>query len=320
VTRKQKVAEAKEILAAFGMPAKQKNLRSALTLLALAEVRSSGSWADSKQPFLRTVDIMDFMRLEYDKNYKPNSRETIRRQTLHQFEQARLVDRNRDDPARPTNAGNNNYSLTDEALAVIKAHGTPRFDAAVSDFLKQFGALEKAYAKLRDAHQVPLALPDGSTVFLSPGAHNELQVAIIKELGPRFVPGATIVYVGDTAKKNIVCQTQLLTELGVSMTFHDKLPDVVLYWREKNWLVLVEAVTSHGPVSPKRYAEIEGMLASCSADRVYITAFLDPKGFRKYAGDIAWETEVWMASDPDHMIHFNGPKFLGPYPKGGSVA
>ena len=103
------------------------------------------------------------------------------------------------------------------------------------------------------------------------------------------------------------------------MTFHDKLPDVVLYWREKNWLVLVEAVTSHGPVSPKRYAEIEGMLSSCTADRVYITAFLDSKGFRKYAGDIAWETEVWMASDPDHMIHFNGPKFLGPYPQRGAA-
>ena len=81
----------------------------------------------------------------------------------------------------------------------------------------------------------------------------------------------------------------------------------------RNWLFLIEAVTSHGPVNAKRHAEIESMLAKCPAERVYVTAFLDKADFRKYAADIAWETEVWIAETPDHMIHFNGPKFLGPY-------
>ena len=160
---------------------------------------------------------------------------------------------------------------------------------------------------------MPLALPDGSVVYLSPGEHNVLQVAIVEQLGPRFAPGAVVLYIGDTALKHVVYAATALKKIGVPITEHDKLPDVVLYRPVKNWLYLIEAVTSHGPVSPKRHRELEGVLARCTADRVYITAFLSIQEFRKYAAEIAWETEVWIADNPDHMIHFNGPKFLGPY-------
>ncbi len=154
-------------------------------------------------------------------------------------------------------------------------------------------------------------------VYLSPGAHNKLQVAVIEEFGPRFAPGATVLYLGDTAQKHVVFEANQIAHLGVPITEHDKLPDVVLYWEDKNWLFLIEAVTSHGPVSPKRHREIEAMLDACAVERVYVTAFLRVRDFRKYAADIAWETEVWLADTPDHMIHFNGPKFLGPYkPRG----
>ena len=132
-------------------------------------------------------------------------------------------------------------------------------------------------------------------------------------MGPRFAQGAQVLYVGDTAKKYVVCDTERLESLSIGINQHDKLPDVVLYDEERNWLFLVEAVTSHGPVNPKRYTELEEMLAASPADRIYITAFLDRAEFRKYAAEIAWETEVWIAENPGHMIHFNGPKFLGPY-------
>lgn len=95
----------------------------------------------------------------------------------------------------------------------------------------------------------------------------------------------------------------------------EKLPDVVLYDERRNWLFLVEAVTSHGPVSAKRHAELEAMLDECRAERVYVTAFMDFTAFRKYAADVVWESEVWIAESPDHMIHFDGERFLGPYPR-----
>jgi BsuBI/PstI restriction endonuclease domain/BsuBI/PstI restriction endonuclease HTH domain len=308
-----KTDEAVAVLAALGLPRSQQNERSALTLLALAKLGPKGRWSKLQRPLLRIWDIMGFMREEYGKDYAANSRETIRRQTIHQFEQARIVDRNPDAPDRPTNSGKNAYQLTEEAAEVLKAFGTAGFDKAVRDFIEQFGSLKVAYDRLRETHQIPLRLPKGSTVYLSPGEHNALQVAIIEEFGPRFAPGAAVVYIGDTAKKRVVFEREKLTKLGVPITEHDKLPDIVLYDPKKRWLFMIEEVTSHGPASPKRHREIESFLGNCPAERVYVTAFLSIADFRKYAADIAWETEVWIAATPDHMIHFNGPKFLGPY-------
>jgi adenine-specific DNA-methyltransferase len=308
-----KIDEAVNILAALGLPRSQQNERSALTLLALAKLGPNASWTEVERPLLRTVDIMEFMRAEYGKDYKPNSRETIRRQTIHQFEQARVVDRNPDEPDRPTNSGKNAYRLTEEAAEVLKAFGTTDFDKAVATFIEQFGTLKAAYERARATHQIPLRLTDGTIIYLSPGEHNALQVAIIEDFGPRFAPGAMVLYVGDTAKKHVIYDRDQLDRIGVPITEHDKLPDVVLFDPARNWLFLIEAVTSHGPVSPKRHREIEAFLKGCKAERVYVTAFLAIGDFRKYAADIAWETEVWIAATPDHMIHFNGPKFLGPY-------
>ncbi|HEX5483643.1 MAG TPA: BsuBI/PstI family type II restriction endonuclease [Terriglobia bacterium] len=198
-------------------------------------------------------------------------------------------------------------------MPLLRAYGSPTFETELRAFIKQFGSLQEAYRRSREGLRVPLTLPSGSVAYLSPGEHNVLQVAIVEQLGPRFAPGAAVLYVGDTALKHAVCEAEELKQMGVPITEHDKLPDVVFYWPKKNWLFLVEAVTSHGPVSSKRHRELERMLRDCTADRVYVTAFLGMHEFRRHAADIAWETEVWIADNPDHMIHFNGPKFLGPY-------
>ncbi len=308
-----KVEEASDILTSLGLPKAQRNERCALTLLALAGIGMKGSWKNAKRPLRRIWDIMGFMRERYGKNYAANSRETIRRQTIHQFEQARIVDRNPDDPKRPTNSGDTVYALTDDVVEVLKVYGTPDFDSALEIFLGRYGSLQKAYDSSRDSLRVSLKMPGGQTVFLSPGKHNELQRGVIQDFGPRFAPGAEVLYLGDTAHKHVICQTKELARLGVVITEHDKLPDIVIYLRDRNWIFLIEAVTTHGPVSPKRHHEIESFLGNCTADRIYVTAFLNMSDFRKYAADIAWETEVWVAAKPDHMIHFNGPKFLGPY-------
>jgi hypothetical protein len=308
-----KTDEAIEILTSLGLPRAQQNERSALTLLALANLKSDAAWSQAERPLLRIWDIMGFMRDAYGKDYAANTRETIRRQTIHQFEQARIVDRNPDDPDRPTNSGKTVYWLTEDALEVLRDYGSAVFDDRVREFIESHGSLKAAYDRARDSRRVPLWLPDGSTVYLSPGEHNALQAAVIEEFGPRFAPGALVLYVGDTAKKHVVCDADRLARLGVPITEHDKLPDIILYREDEGWLYLIEAVTSHGPVSPKRHREIEALLGSCPAARIYVTAFLAMGDFRRYAGDIAWETEVWIASNPGHMIHFNGPKFLGPY-------
>jgi len=307
--------EALEIIKSLGLPRQQQNERSCLTLLALAGLKARDSWAKTTRPLLRTVDIMQRMSDHYGKTYKPNSRETIRRQTLHQFVDARLIDRNPDKPDRPTNSGDNAYQLTEQAAAVLRSCGRAKFSAACEAFIKNHGTLSAAYDRARNMVKVPITLPNGSKVELSPGVHNELQKSIVEDFSQRFAPGSLLLYLGDTADKRLVVDSKTLKALKVPDLNHDKLPDVVLFDRKRNWLFLIEAVTSHGPVSPKRHAELEAMLANCDAGRVYVTAFMDFTSFKKYAADIVWESEVWIAEFPDHMIHFNGDKFMGPYPR-----
>lgn len=307
------IGEASQILAGLGLPPQQQNEVSSLTLLALAKMTQDSSWQDVEQPMLRIVDIMGWMENEFNKIYAPNSRETVRRKVIHFFEAAHVVVRNADDPSRPTNSGNTNYQLTSSSLAVISLYGTDSFEENCKKFIESHGSLSKEYAKERDILKVPIALPDGTTLQLSPGKHNDLQRVIIEEFGPRFAKGSEVAYVGDTADKLLHISIPILSSINLPPMSHDKLPDVVLYDAKKNWLFLVEAVTSHGPISPKRFAELELALGGCSADRIYVTAFLDFSEFRKHAGDIVWESEVWIAENPDHMIHYNGDKFFGPY-------
>ncbi len=308
-----KLDDALEIIKSLGLPRQQQNERSCLTLLALAGLKKNNSWEKVTRPLLRIWDIMRWMREHYNKDYAANSRETIRRQTIHQFEQARLIDRNPDDPTRPTNSGDTVYQLTEEAATVLKHFRKDDFSKKCEEFITHHGTLSSAYERARNMVKVPVTLPNGSKVELSPGIHNELQRLIVEEFAPCFAPGAVVIYLGDTAEKRLVIETELLKGLNFPEMNHDKLPDVVLYDKERHWIFLIEAVTTHGPVSPKRHAELEATLRDCSAGRVYVTGLMDFAAFKKYASDIVWESEVWIAEFPDHLIHFNGDKFSGPY-------
>lgn len=162
---------------------------------------------------------------------------------------------------------------------------------------------------------VSVSLPDGKSLKFSPGEHNDLQKAIIEEFLPRYGSESEVLYVGDTAKKLLLCDRKKLEKLSFFELTHDELPDVLAYSSKKNWLFLIEAVHSSGPITPVRLEELKRLTKECTAEIVYVTAFLDRATFRKFAPDIAWETEVWIADSPDHLIHFNGDKFLGPYKK-----
>jgi len=311
--RTRRVAEAQAILTAFGLPAEQQNERAALTLLALLDLRPHQSWPAANDPLRGVTPIMEFVAKHYGKTWAPNTRETVRRFTLHQFQQAGLVIANPDQPSRPTNSPKYCYQIESRALAAIRKFGTLEWDNALRRYLTDARTLAQRYAQLRDLHRIPLDITSGVTIRLSPGGQNALVEKIINEFCPRFTPAGKPVYVGDTDKKWAYFDAEYLRSLGVSVEEHGKMPDVVVHFTEKNWLVLIEAVTSHGPVNPKRLTELRTLFASSRAGLVFVTAFLNRRGLLKYLGEIAWETEVWVADAPDHMIHFNGERFLGPY-------
>lgn len=307
-----KIEQAQEILEALGLPAAQQNEISALTLLTLAQLSEKTPWKNAKSENLRVHDILGEIKRRYGREYAENSRETIRRKVLHQFEQAGIVIRNVDDPERPTNSGLNNYVLSDLVLDVIQSYGTSKWKEKSKIFVDQQGRLLDVYQRAREQTKIPLHIAEGKVFKLSPGRHNKLEVAIVEEFGPRFAPGSKLIYLGDTAKKILVLDKEGFTRLGVSVSEHGKFPDVVLYDAKKKWLFLIEAVTTHGPISPKRQVELEKLFEKARAGKIFVTAFLDFVTYKKYANDIAWETEVWIAEMPSHMIHFNGDKFLGP--------
>lgn len=308
-----KIGEAQGILRVLGLPAAQQNEISALTLLALCGIRPNDSWHAAKRRSLTvTKGIMEFVAREYGRDYKPNTRETFRRQVLHQFLQAKIVDYNPDDPGLPTNSPHAHYALTEAALDAIRSFGTESWTQAASRFISQQGSLTTTFQRLRQSHLVPLDLPDGVRVELSPGQHNELQAAIVQQFAPRFAPHARLLYLGDTAKKSLHVDDIRLSAIKVPVTQHDKLPDVILNDERRKRLLLIEAVTAHGPMTPSRVMELRALLAECPQGLVFISAFLDMAEFRKHLKDIAWETEVWIAEIPEHMIHFNGDRFLDP--------
>lgn len=308
-----KIEEAKKILKGLGLPVAQQNEISALTLLALCGIKPRTKWEKATKLSNKvTKGIMAFVSEFYGKEYAPNTRETVRRQVLHQFVQARIVDSNPDNPKLPVNSPNAHYALSQGALIAIQTFGTKEWKKAVEKFIEEEGDLSKKYKKERKQNLIPVKLSNGKTLKLSSGKHNEVQAAIVHNFAARFANGGLVLYIGDTAKKDLYLDKKMLNELDIPVTQHSKLPDVIIYDHTKNWLFLIEAVTSHGPVSPKRIIELEEFLKNCNAGKIYVTAFPDFAEFKKHSNNIAWETEVWLADTPEHMIHFNGDRFMGP--------
>ncbi len=303
----KKIEEAREFLIQIGMPKQQQSDLCCYVLLAMADIRPSMGWDEATDKWIRIHDIIQFINQYYGIEYAENSRETFRKQAMHSFRTAALLE----DNGEATNSPNYRYRLTVEALRTVQAMKTEQWSTALDDFLSTHDKLIDIYASKKKMAMLPVKI-NGEEFRFSSGKHNELQKAILEEFAPRFAPNAVCLYVGDTTEKDLVKNTECLRELGLEITLHDKMPDVVLYREEKDWIYFVEAVTSGGPMSPERVIELNEMTAEVSAGKIFVTAFLDFKMYKKFSEELAWDTEVWIAEMPDHMIHLNGDKFLGP--------
>lgn len=255
---------------------------------------------------------MDFLRDQHGAKYAPNTRETFRRQVLHQFVSEGIADSNPFDPELPTNSPHAHYAVTLAALSAVRAFNSKAWEEAVGRFRQERRQhlLRRPGEDMR--HRVPVQLPEGHQLLLSPGKHNEVQRAVVEEFAPRFVPGAHLLYLGDTEDKELWVDNAGLADVGIAITAHDKLPDLILHDEQRRWLVFVEAVTSHGPVTEMRLNELRNLVDDNEIGLVFVTAFPDAAEFRKHVNAIAWETEVWMADQPDHLVHYDGDRFLGP--------
>ena len=303
----EKIEETREFLQTIGMPKAQQADICCYVILAMAGVKPDMSWSETTNEWIRIHDIIQFVNTFYDMSYAENSRETFRKQALHRFRTAALIE----DNGKATNSPNYRYRLTEETVEMLRTMGTPAWKTSVKRFLYYHEKLIDLYASKKKMTIMPVNI-NGESFKFSTGKHNELQKAIIEEFAPRFAPNSECLYVGDTIEKDLVKNVEKLKELGFEITLHDKMPDIVLYRKDKDWIYFVESVTSVGPMDPKRILEITEMTNYVTAGKIFVTAFLDFKTYKKFAEELAWETEVWIAEMPEHMIHLNGDRFMGP--------
>ena len=302
-----KIEDAREFLKTVGMPKAQQADVCCYVILAMSGMKPNMSWNEATNEWIRIHDIIQFVNDFYGMSYAENSRETFRKQALHMFRTAALVE----DNGKSTNSPNYRYRLTEETIEILKTIGTPEWKPAINKFLYYHEKLIDTYASKKKMTMMAVNI-NGESFKFSTGKHNELQKAILEEFAPRFAPNCECLYVGDTVKKDLVKNVEKLKELGFEITLHDKMPDVVLYRKDKDWIYFVESVTSVGPMDPKRILEIEEMTRDVTAGKIFVTAFLDFKTYKKFADKLAWETEVWIKEVPEHMIHLNGDRFMGP--------
>lgn len=309
--RKSEAKPKKEMVRAFlqaiGMPKGQLSDICCLSLLALAHITERDHWTKATNEWMRIHDVIAFCNEHYHTSYAENSRETFRKQAMHHFLNAAIIQNNQ----LATNSPLYSYRITDEALQVLRSLGGKNGNQQIQWFQDNHPSLIEAYRSKRRMTLMPVKI-NNQILSFSKGSHNELQKAILEEFAPRFAPEAECLYVGDTIKKDLVKDSKKLEDLGFDITLHDKMPDVVLYCKDKQWLFFVEAVCSGGPMNPKRIIEISEMTKNVTVGKIFVTAFPDFATYRKFCKQLAWETEIWIAEEPDHMIHLNGDRFLGP--------
>ena len=302
-----KLSEAKKFLEKIGMPAKQQSDICCYSLLALAGIKPCDNWKKASQNWIRIHDVIDFTKKHYKKTYAENTRETIRKTCMHSFREAAIIE----DSGTATNSPKYQYRLTDEALSLIQEYRSSLFEESLNLFLKKHKSLIEKYSNKRKMALLPVSV-NGKNFNFSLGKHNQLQKEIIENFAPRFAPGCSCLYIGDTEKKDLFKDEQAMENLGFYITLHDKMPDIVLYRKDKKWIYFIEAVTSVGAMTAQRLLEINKMTEKVNNGKIFITAFPDRTTFKKFISELAWETEVWIAEEPDHLIHLNGDKFLGP--------
>lgn len=306
------------ILDNFGIPldsTPRRLERMAIAFLATADIKNTNDFKSIKdlnsRYSLKTRDVINYVNRNFGEDISSGSYDDIRRKDLKLLTVAEVVLRS--SPNSATNDSTHGYCINPMYAELIRKYGSENWEQLVAKKLEGVEPLNLKLKRQREIQKVKVSLPSGGKLEFSAGEHNDLQKAIIEDFLPRYGFGAEVLYVGDTSNKYLHLETEKLEELNFFEISHEELPDVIAYSKQKNWLYLIEAVHSSGPISEIRLLQLESLTKNCKVDIVYVTAFLNRPKFRQFMVDIAWETEVWIADNPDHIVHFNGDKFLGPH-------
>ena len=313
--------EAEIVLTALGIPlpgiSPTRRAHAARAFVALAGLKPGDSWQQTQDMSTRTLttkQILKYGREHFGEERSDGSYDDVRRKDLQLPVTAGVVQAAANKASANTNDSTRGYGIHPHAARLARTHGTSQWSDACKEFNGAWPSLAAQLARDRDLRRIPIHVSGGVVLMFEPDLHNVVQKAVVESFLPLFGQDAELLYIGDAADKSKFTNRVRLDELGVFSLGHEKLPDVVAFSRARNWLFLIEVVTTANPVTEIRRLTLERLLEGrCTAARVYVSAFPNRATFRKFAADIAWETEGWVADAPEHMVHFNGDKFLGPH-------
>ena len=308
-----------DILTAVGISVKdlatdRRRERMAGACLAVGQIVKTFKEAKSVMngSFLTTRRIIDFENEHYGEHISSGSYDDIRRKDLKLLVDEGLVVNSSVLDQSATNNPNRGYALSAPFAKLLKVYGTSKWEERLAYFVEIHQKAKEEIERKRAMERIPVTLPSGVTLELSTGEHNLLQKKIVEDFLSLFGMGAEVLYIGDSTDKYLHRDTETLQQLHITLE-HGKLPDIVAYSREKNLLFLIEAYHSSNPMSSERVKSLKQLVVDSGANVVFVTAFLNKVEGLKHLKEIAWETEVWFANEPEHMIHLNGCKFLEVY-------
>jgi len=306
-----KIDEARKILVELGMDTKIANGTYApCALLALADIRPKSKWIDATRMKLGiSKGIMAFLKRHNYKSYEANTRESIRKQGVHSLIEHGLVEHNPDNPNIPSNSSKNHYALTPRAIEVLRWYGTKRWKSEKDKYVKELGIEVDEVKRHRGRKRILIKFGELS-LALSPGLHSELIADVVDGFVPRFTDGCEVLYISDTEDKRKYIKEDLLNHFGGSIEEKKKLPDVLLVDKKRSRMFVIEIIASGGAINHRRLAHLSELFENWKVKKVFVSVFRDKESFKKFALDIAWDTEVWIASQPQHLIHFDGSKWL----------
>lgn len=313
------IKESLQILSCLGIPidevTERKREKMGMAFLAVGNVKSSNEWKkikDSNSDYsVTTKEIIDFDNNNLEDNISRGSYDYVLRDDLKFLLLADIVIKSK--PMANTSNPTRGYKISAEYSRIIKNYGQSDWFKQVEAFNSSHPTYEEKISQKRNLPKIKVTTPDGKEIDLKDGEHNAIQKAIIEEFLSRFGYGAQLLYCGDSDNKyGLIFEEQKLQELGFSDLKQSKLPDVVAYSPEKDWVYMIEAYHTSNPITPTRKLELQKIMGESSKKGIFVTAFENVSSYHKCTEELAWETEIWIATEPDHMQHRDGVKFLGP--------
>lgn len=286
--------------------------------VAVAEMNDNRKWRNASEDYHGTHHIVKYINENFPNKagldnapYAENSRETFRKYNIKPWITAGILEPK---AGLSTNDKDNSYRFTSYFAALIRTYGTEQWEEKLSDYMSTYQSYREYLKQTKSVERNYRAEYNGINIELKKSPHNKLQLQILKELLPLISEGKPeLLYIGDAVDRDLWQKDDRLKELGIYvLSGSGNLPDIIAYDSVNKRILFIEAFHSTGPFTIDRVNTIRN-LCKCEpgTEAAFITAFDTTAKMLKNYKNVAWETDIWTAEEPTHLLHKNGDKFMG---------